>query len=192
MPDNMVHVVYSLLTKEVEITTIMCYDIISKASSAFWLFSYSMMITRLLELYGVFEIDQSTICRMLHEGISKRQKIDAPSGVGSSFAAPSPSEHPKVPPFVVLTPSEVDLPPPPPIASVPAPAPPLVHQSEPLVPTYVWESLEGLYKLFGRVIGHLEKIADKLNLIKLYMERLEQVVAPQLPHHPSVPLDLMA
>lgn len=58
-------------------------------------------------------------------------------------------------------------------AAPPSPAP----QSEPLVPTYVQETLDGLKELFGRIIGHLEKMADKLNNIELKVERLEHTMA---------------
>lgn len=76
MPDTMVHVIYSLLTKKgVDITTIMCHMIISETrnSSTSWFFLYGVLITHLLEVYGVSfpknattlkqgaEIDQSTI-----------------------------------------------------------------------------------------------------------------------------------
>lgn len=56
IPNIMVHVIYSLLTKnEVDITAIMFYVIISEArnSSASRLLSYGVMITHLLEVYRV-------------------------------------------------------------------------------------------------------------------------------------------
>lgn len=58
------------------------------------------------------------------------------------------------------------------------------------MPTYVRYALDSLKELFRCIIGHLEKMVDKLNSIELRVERLEHTVAPQLPPHPSVPLDL--
>lgn len=76
-----------------------------------------------------------------------------------------------------------------------ATAPPsalVAPQGEPPVPTYVHETLDGLKELLWHIIGYLEKMADKLNNIELRDERLERTVVPELPHHPSVPLDLRA
>lgn len=58
------------------------------------------------------------------------------------------------------------------------------------MPTFVRETLNSLNELSERIISHLEKMTDKLNSIELRAERLERTVAPQLPHHLSVPLDL--
>lgn len=64
MPDMMVHVIYSLLTKEVNITALICHMIISKTrnSNASRLLPYGVMITHLLEIYRVsFPREASTL-----------------------------------------------------------------------------------------------------------------------------------
>lgn len=58
------------------------------------------------------------------------------------------------------------------------------------MPTFMRETSESLDEPSRRIIGHLEKMADKLNNIELCVELLKCVVAPQLPPHHSVPLDL--
>lgn len=64
MPNTMVHVIYSLLTKVVDIVAILCHVIISKAqnSSVSQLLPYGEMITHLLEVCGVsFPKDATTL-----------------------------------------------------------------------------------------------------------------------------------
>lgn len=60
------------------------------------------------------------------------------------------------------------------------------------MPSFVRETLDSLELLSGHIIGHLEKMADKLNSVELRVKRLERIVALQILHHPSVPLDLWA
>lgn len=94
---------------------------------------------------------------------------------------PPPLVHPKVPPATMSLTS---------LAGEAATPPPLAPQGEPLVPIFVREALNGLEELFGCIINHLEKMADKLNSIELRIERLERTVAPELLHHLRVPLHL--
>lgn len=65
MFDNMVHVIYSLLTKkEVNIAAIMCHVIITEAcnSNVSTLLPYGVMITRFLEVCRVsFPKDATTL-----------------------------------------------------------------------------------------------------------------------------------
>lgn len=187
MSDSMVHVIYSFLTKkEVDIAVILCHIIIFEARNSISsrLLPYGVLITHLLEVCGVLfskyattlrqgaEIGQLTIQRMLREGThSKKRKLA--KAEGGSFGATT------MPPLAAATEPTAPSPPPAPVAP----------QGEPPVPSFVRGALDGLEELSGRIIGHLEKM-DKLNSIELRVERLEHMLAPQLPPHPSVPLDL--
>lgn len=108
---------------------------------------------------------------MLQEGthLKKRKLAQAETRSFGAATMPPPTAKPAPPP-----------PPPAPVAT----------QREPPMPSFMREALDGLKELFGFIIGHLEKMANKLSNIDLCVERLEHTVAPQLPPHPSVPLDL--
>lgn len=122
---------------------------------------------------------------MLQEGThSKKWKTHSEARPSVTLATPTP------PPPVNMEVPHVAMPPPP-EAKTNAPPPALVApQGNPPVPTFVPETLQGLEELSGYIIGHLKKMTDRLNSIELRVERLEHIVAPQLPHHLSVPLDL--
>lgn len=121
---------------------------------------------------------------MLQEGTCSKKRKTPKAGPSTTPATstPPPPMYTEVLPVAM---------PPPPLAETTAPPPsPVGPQGEPPIPTYVQETLVNLKELSGRVISHLKKMADKFNSIELRVERLERAVAPQLPHHPSVPFDL--
>lgn len=125
----MVHAIYSLLTKkEVNVVAIIYHVIILEArnSSSSQLLPYDVMITHLLEIYGVTfpedattlkqgaEIRQSTIRRMLREGThSKKQKTSFEVGPSTTTVSPPPVDTEVLPPAAKPT---APLPPPAPVA----------------------------------------------------------------------------